>query len=150
MRRVAAVTAIAWVSVAAAAQAADPQVQVDPRSPAQKEYAIPLEQARGVGGTGHSGGGAVSPTAPAPLFGAGVKRDRVRKAASGPGSSSRPAPPSSGGNGAAAIPSAVGAARRAARIEAPAAGAWPLPLLAAFGVLALGAATLLTRRRVSH
>ena len=50
--------------VAAPARASDPGVHLDPGSPAGKEYAIPLEQARGSSGSGPGG---------AALFGAGIR-----------------------------------------------------------------------------
>ncbi|HEX7610251.1 MAG TPA: hypothetical protein VF380_06240 [Solirubrobacteraceae bacterium] len=54
-----------------AAQAAtglEPGVHVDPGSPAAKEYALPLNQARQTGG-----GAPSSSSSSAPLFGAGIK-----------------------------------------------------------------------------
>jgi hypothetical protein len=58
--------------LAASAQVAaglEPGVQADPGSPAAKEYALPLNQARQTGG-GAPGNGA---SGPAKLFGAGIK-----------------------------------------------------------------------------
>src|SRR5947208_2692244 len=61
-----------------AALAADPGVHVDPNSPAGKEYAVPLQQARDIGG---------SRTSPE-LFGAGITPSvRVAQASGGRGPS---------------------------------------------------------------
>jgi hypothetical protein len=68
-------TAIACIGIAAApAQAADPGVQLDPRSPAGKEYAIPLDSARRTGSESGSQAG------PSPLFGQGIARAKARPA----------------------------------------------------------------------
>jgi hypothetical protein len=73
-------TMLALSCVAVSAQAAtglEPGVHADPGSPAAKEYALPLNQARqaGGGGGGHASSGSTA------LFGAGIK------------------PPGSGGSG---------------------------------------------------
>jgi hypothetical protein len=73
-------TAMALALSPTAAQAAsglEPGVHVDPGSPAAKEYAIPLAQARQIGRTGSSSDGSS-----AALFGAGI-------GPRGPGGSSR-------------------------------------------------------------
>jgi hypothetical protein len=54
------------LALAAQPAALEPGVHVDPRSPAAKEYALPLAQARKTGGGGASGGHG--------LFGAGIRR----------------------------------------------------------------------------
>jgi hypothetical protein len=62
---------LTWGLSAAAAQAAtglEPGVHVDPGSPAAKEYALPLNQARQTGA-----GASSSSTSSGPLFGAGIK-----------------------------------------------------------------------------
>jgi hypothetical protein len=59
--------ALSWiVSCPNAASALEPGVHVDPGSPAAKEYALPLNQARQTGAPSQS-------SAEAPLFGAGIK-----------------------------------------------------------------------------
>jgi hypothetical protein len=55
----------AWAN---ASTGLEPGVHVDPGSPAAKEYALPLNQARQTGGKGAIGGGASGA-----LFGAGIK-----------------------------------------------------------------------------
>jgi hypothetical protein len=60
------------VSLAPAAQGAtglEPGVHADPGSPAAKEYALPLNQARGTNNKASAGGGSTSVGA----FGAGIK-----------------------------------------------------------------------------
>jgi hypothetical protein len=54
-------------TVATASSGLEPGVQVDPGSPAEKEYVLPLNQARQTGSGGSKGGGSGG------LFGAGVK-----------------------------------------------------------------------------
>jgi hypothetical protein len=53
---------------AAPALALEPGVHIDPGSPAAKEYALPVNQARGAGGGGEGSGGSSEK-----LFGAGIK-----------------------------------------------------------------------------
>jgi hypothetical protein len=74
-----------WLPVtpAAAASALEPGVHIDPGSPAEKEYVLPLNQARHTG-TGATGGTSSS----APLFGAGIAPPGG--GGSGPGSGSSP------------------------------------------------------------
>jgi hypothetical protein len=64
------VLGVATMGVAAAG-ALEPGVHVDPGSPAAKEYALPLSQARQTGA-----GPASSPGASEPSFGAGIKPPR--------------------------------------------------------------------------
>jgi hypothetical protein len=78
--------AVVWLVLAAPASAQQGGVFVDPDSPAGKEYAIPIEQARRQA-SGSPGGSAAEPggrAAQAPLFGAGI----TREGASGGGGSS--------------------------------------------------------------
>jgi hypothetical protein len=79
MRRPIATMLLALALLAPAASA-DPGVHVDPDTPAGKEYALPLDEARKEA-TGDSGGPAPpageEPEA-APLFGAGVDRARAK------------------------------------------------------------------------
>jgi hypothetical protein len=86
---------LALSCLAASAQAAtglEPGVHADPGSPAAKQYALPLNQAR------QAGGGTPTTSSSAALFGAGIK------------------PPGSGGSGRAR--SAVGNAPHGARQDA--------------------------------
>jgi len=77
-------------------------VHVDPSSPAGKEYAIPLDQARRQAGGAHSAGGASGrPT----LFGAGVtpaSKHQPGSASPSPGSLNHP-----GGAGSSPLPAAA-------------------------------------------
>ncbi|HEY5199189.1 MAG TPA: hypothetical protein VIJ51_19380 [Solirubrobacteraceae bacterium] len=78
MRAISAALAAAVVLIGMAlgsAQAAQPRevapgVYVDPNSPAAKEYALPIQQARSTGATPSAG----SSSGKAPLFGAGIAR----------------------------------------------------------------------------
>jgi hypothetical protein len=63
-----ALLAISCLTVPAGAAGLEPGVHVDPGSPAAKEYALPLNQARGTGG-----GSSPSQNPEASLFGAGIK-----------------------------------------------------------------------------
>lgn len=90
---------------AATAPALQPGVHVDNGSPALKEYAIPLSQARGGGSAGGSGqlfGSGVQPPSGTPASGPSPVN-----AATGPGSSSatsaRPGPPGSGASARGAV-----------------------------------------------
>jgi hypothetical protein len=58
--------------VVPAAAAVEPGVHVDPGSPAAKEYALPLSQAR------QTGQGPRSPSGAGALFGAGITRSKAR------------------------------------------------------------------------
>jgi hypothetical protein len=58
-----------WAAGAPAALALEPGVHVDPESPAAKEYALPLNQARETGSTASEATGTA-------LFGAGIKPPR--------------------------------------------------------------------------
>jgi hypothetical protein len=66
--------AIALSGAASSAQAAsvEPGVHVDPGSPAAKEYALPLNQARGTGSAPSAAGSTQTPSE-GTLFGAGIK-----------------------------------------------------------------------------
>jgi hypothetical protein len=100
--RNAAVAALACACAAAwpgAAVALEPGVHVDPRSPAAKEYALPLNQARQTGeagrnATGSSGSG--SSSGEAALFGAGIKPPRGGSGPRGNGTTAVHAAPGSG------------------------------------------------------
>lgn len=101
-RKAAAVAVLALLAGAAPAAGQEPGVHYDPDSPAGKQYAIPLEQARDIGGAGTTS----SPSAGAPssgdddLFGAGIapkpaKRDGgARKPRESSGKTSDPSPAS--------------------------------------------------------
>ncbi|MEA2199942.1 MAG: hypothetical protein QOI89_538 [Solirubrobacteraceae bacterium] len=65
---VAACTLCCVLASAQAASALEPGVHVDPGSPAAKEYALPLDQARQTGSESSS-----QPTSEGGLFGAGIK-----------------------------------------------------------------------------
>jgi hypothetical protein len=96
---------LAGPGVAAAAPARG--VHIDPGSPAGKQYAIPLGQARSTGAPAH-----VSATGSAQLFGAGITSSKPRAATHAIGvAGARPtrltAPSNAGGNPAAAKPAAA-------------------------------------------
>jgi hypothetical protein len=105
-----AMLAISCLAVSAqAATGLEPGVHPDPGSPAAKEYALPLNQARQVGG----GGGDHASSGSAALFGAGIK------------------PPGSGGSGQ-ADPRAGGtqrSTRRDASGPAPSDQSSPVPAI---------------------
>ncbi len=65
---VAALAAGTSAQPAAPALALEPGVHIDPGSPAAKEYALPVNQARGTGSGGEGSGGSSEK-----LFGAGIK-----------------------------------------------------------------------------
>jgi hypothetical protein len=65
---VAALAAGTSAPLAAPALALEPGVHIDPGSPAAKEYALPVNQARGTGSGGEGSGGSSEK-----LFGAGIK-----------------------------------------------------------------------------
>jgi len=98
---------------AAAAQAAtglEPGVHVDPGSPAAKEYALPLNQARQTGA-----GASSSSTSSGPLFGAGIKPPGAGGSShSGSGSGTAKAT----GRGGAAGPNGARAAARLSTLPA--------------------------------
>ena len=116
-----AIVAALVLGLGGTASAVEPGVHVDPGSPAGKEYAIPLDQARNDAlppGGGHAGGGGGAPGSGAsPLFGAGVvsrrssgsagvrsrgdsSRNAVKQAAAGRGAG--PALPAAASTGAGA------------------------------------------------
>jgi hypothetical protein len=142
-----AVLAIGTQAVAIpSAFAAEPEVKIDPRSPAQKEYAIPHDQGRSVGG-GHTGGGGSAPEpGTAPLFGAGLKRAAApAKQRAKPRTRARAKPRV---RASAAAPSTERpSARRVAAVEAPGSRGWLIALLVAVAVVAAGAGTLVAQRR---
>jgi hypothetical protein len=83
MSRLAAAFLILLLAPPSAAMAQGPGVFVDPDSPAGKEYALPLDQARreaapdasgpGAGRTGRDSGGDASGSTAPPLFGEGIE-----------------------------------------------------------------------------
>lgn len=122
---------------ASLAGALEPGVHADPGSPAAKEYALPLAQAREMGGgrpiRGRSGA----------LFGAGIEPSRraparheggAASASSNRRPSARPTSAAAGTNGRSSLPDAV------MRAERTTAGGWSLapPLAGGLGVLLLG------------
>jgi hypothetical protein len=125
--------------IAVSAQAAtglEPGVHADPGSPAAKQYALPLNQARGTGGvTGHT------TSSSAALFGAGIKPPG--SGGSGRAKSTAGNTPSSAGRGApssdpeAAVPAVV---LRAARTQASNGNGSTLTLLGGgVAIIVLGA-----------
>jgi hypothetical protein len=72
-----AVLAVSLFISTQSAAALEPGVHVDPGSPAAKQYALPLNQAREIG---HSGAGPAAGTSPS-LFGAGIGAARSHRAA---------------------------------------------------------------------
>jgi hypothetical protein len=106
-----------WLPVtpAAAASGLEPGVHIDPGSPAEKEYVLPLNQAR------QTGAGSVHGTSSsAPLFGAGITPPRGGGSAPGAGSSAS-------GSGARSRPGASSNARVAARPAGGTSAPTPLP-----------------------
>jgi hypothetical protein len=76
-RRTAFITVLLGLTLAPFASAQERGVFVDPDSPAGKEYAIPLEQARGEAAgdsSGREGGGVANGSSAQPLFGVGIER----------------------------------------------------------------------------
>jgi hypothetical protein len=120
-----------------AAAALEPGVHVDPGSPAAKEYALPLNQARS------TGAGSTASGASEPAFGAGIKPPGSGGAG---GSGSRPHDGRSPGRGASesrsrdaigtapALPAAV---QRAVNAQDSSGGAGSLPALIGGGVAIL-------------
>jgi hypothetical protein len=77
LRRIAIIAVLLGLTLAPSAGAQEPGVFVDPDSPAGKEYAIPLEQARreaAGGASGREGGGDAGGSGAQPLFGVGIER----------------------------------------------------------------------------
>ena len=136
------VACLAAPSVAAAKPALSPGVQVDPGSPASKQYAIPLAQARAGGTSGGSGSGT--------LFGSGITRATPASSTPAaprprtPASRARAGGPTGGDKGSGAVAqSGQVTAAPGARVPAPgrlagggAGSAWMLGVAAI--VLALG------------
>lgn len=165
--RFSAVLAVCLAALCGTAQAAGPDgVTYDPDSPAGKEYAIPIDDAREIGGGpaggGSSSGGATT-TAPDPgsaaLFGDGVSRGGAGAAAgSGAGGGARTQEGTSSrrtSDGARASVESPGVARlESVEAIAPADGPGPLVvggvagILAALLALTVGAG--IRRREPSH
>jgi hypothetical protein len=126
----------AGATLAAPAAALEPGVHIDPGSPAAKEYALPLSQAR------QTGGGSTSPGASEIPFGVGIKPPN-----SGGSGKSGPGPARPSHSGAASSAQSVSAApispavRRAVAAANSAGGGASLPALIGGGVaiLVLGA-----------
>jgi len=138
---VAASLAAGGLSTAGPAAALEPGVHIDPGSPAAKEYALPVTQARRTGAdAAPAGGAAAAGESQEALFGAGINPR-------GPGGSSKTSTPRAGSgsptasrsaatSATAALPVAV---QRAADPSADPGGSSLLVLLAgAVAVLALG------------
>lgn len=120
------------------APAQTPGVHVDPGSPAQKEYAIPLDQARGNAATpGGKTAASANRGAPA-LFGVGITpaSRRGRTAASTGAGAHRVGGQSEAGGSASAL--AAGAPSAGSHDSADAGGALSSPLGLGLGVLMLG------------
>jgi hypothetical protein len=128
----------------AAPATAQSGVHVDPGSPAGKEYALPLDQARREARGGGSGGaGQKSPTGRSALFGEGIKPGRSHGAGTTGSGSAR----AKGGRSRAQTP----ASGAAARLSAPATAGGGSPALTDGGIalavlLAAGGLGLLLRR----
>jgi hypothetical protein len=138
-------TALILLLLPTAAMAADPGVQLDPRSPAGKEYGIPLDQARS-GATGNQqdppGGAAGTPAAAgaaAPAFGAGISARSKGKGARAKGRASSRKPQTAGASAPAAGNSPL---RVAASRAGDPGGSSSVILIAllAVGVVGVGAA----------
>jgi hypothetical protein len=145
--RVSAVLAFAAVAanwptlLAQSAAALEPGVHVDPGSPAAKEYALPVSQARGAGGGSSEG-------AHEQLFGAGIKppssgspRGGSPSAATGARGDAKSAGQSESGSAATATQSPPTLVRRVADGQASSGGGSSLPVLLGGGVavIVLGA-----------
>ena len=139
-------TVFACLILAAPAVAQEDGVFVDPDSPAGKEYAIPLEEARRHG----AGGGA--PGTGQPLFGAGIERATsavedggARGGAGGSasgGGSGKARGNSESGNGASEGSATNQAVQRSAAIKAAAGGSSDGLITAAIVALVLAAGLL--------
>jgi hypothetical protein len=151
--RVSAVLALAAIAATSPAllprdaAALEPGVHIDPGSPAAKEYALPVNQARGTGSGGSGGGHGEGSTEK--LFGAGIKPPSSGSsgpASAGPAGHQRPrtTSPRSGSAGAGGASSSAQAppvlVRRAADTGSGSAGGSSALVLLAGGmaVLALG------------
>lgn len=110
-------------AAAASGSGLEPGVHVDPGSPAAKEYALPLNQARATGGVSssrsHSREGA--------LFGAGIKPPGSGASGSGSGGSGSPRSSGSAGSRGAAAGRRESGAAAAALANGPGAGSAALP-----------------------
>jgi hypothetical protein len=108
-------TLCCFLATAQAAGALEPGVHVDPGSPAAKEYALPLDQARQTGSESSS-----QPSSEGGLFGAGIKPP-------GSGGSSRGGTGGSGGSGAGGAGTGSSGTNRTGRALTPAQGASATP-----------------------
>jgi hypothetical protein len=147
---------VAVTSVAACAQAAyalEPGVHIDPGSPAAKEYALPLNQARQTGSTPSPQQSSESTSSPqqsseSTLFGAGIKPPGSNggHGAGKVGASARPTPhatassPGSGGGSPSSPPIAQTVLRAAREPGSPSSEGSTLALIGgAVAILVLGA-----------
>jgi hypothetical protein len=144
--------AVLAVGLPGTATAAEPGVHIDPGSPAGKEYALPIEQARrdavppgggpgGGGGGGGAGGGSSGPGG-SPLFGAGILAQASSSAARD-GAAAR----SSGGAGKGATARRASGPALPAPASTGAAADTNQTLLLAIAVLAAGGLSGLAVRR---
>jgi hypothetical protein len=146
---------------------AEPGLTVDPQSPAGVEYAVPLDQGRGHGGSGQPGGGSSTPSpangggtsdsgsqgGASGLFGSGIK-PHGKKDAGSDGGKKEASPKGGARSGGGASGGSGGAApRRVAPVEASAAYSTTAPLAGLIGAVLLlggGIGLLLRRRARSH
>ncbi len=143
----------------AAAGAQDASGRYDPESPAGKEYAIPLEDARSdAGGGSPKGRGGTSEGGAPPLFGAGVEPAAGEGGDAGGGSGSAGKPEDRPGRGSGDAPargdsSPPSTAPQGTEVRRssvpPGDSAEPTALLIGFGAVALGllAGVAMRRRR---
>src|SRR6185437_12514621 len=110
--RVSAVVALALIATSCSgllaqdAPALEPGVHVDPGSPAAKEYALPVNQARGTGGG--TGGGGASEGSGEKLFGAGIKPPSSDSSPPASGATPNRRHPKSSARGSAGSPGSAG------------------------------------------
>jgi hypothetical protein len=90
-----ALCALAACLAAAPSHALEPGVHADPGSPAEKEYVLPLDQARGTGREASSSSHSSSPH----LFGAGIKPPRGGAGGGGSGGGTQPSSTAGAGKG---------------------------------------------------
>ena len=140
-----ALAVVLGATIPAAPAGAQPGVHVDPGSPAGKEYALPLDQARreARGGGGSDSGRQKSPTGRSALFGEGIEPSRGRGAGKTAGGAAH------GKGGASRAQSSGSEAAR--RLGAPASAGAGSPELTDGGIalavlLAAGGLGLLLRR----
>jgi len=148
--------ALTWPALSATAVAQlEDGVHVDPDSAPAKEYALPLDSARGAAGTSVSGESPKTPAgAPAPAFGSGItpKADSTTSGSRSSGRSTRPNANRSGSGSGTSTSTDETAADRTVPTGAEGAGGNPI-LYSLGGVLAVlvagGLVALTLRRRQS-